>query len=332
MFDEDIWWEQIHGARQFRWDLQDQLLSRGKGVWLTGEVPWTQTLYCQVKDYLSEMDSQLHITFRSAEELRGMSPDNLIFGLNPEARSRYMPGKSLAEYIRGNQLLETHIIWIYDLDQQKDRVWPAFSSELAKLKTGLRVVCQGNMGTKRYQNVKMLSTKDYFTSFDRILFAMQLAAKSNTSADLQMYYSYLAVGIAGENLEYIPQLLQSPRRMVLDPGGLAEELGIPAPDLNRVIHRVQVKVLQPKLEDRREVLVDELSDGLTKLLPFKDEYGKEFRDLYSIELRNIYHFRNQGQLKMTPQQSDRLQQLYELRNDVAHRRLVPGEEVIALLS
>ena len=87
MFDEDIWWEQIHGARQFRWDLQDQLLSRGKGVWLTGEVPWTQTLYCQVKDYLSEMDSQLHITFRSAEELRGMSPDNLIFGLNPEARS-----------------------------------------------------------------------------------------------------------------------------------------------------------------------------------------------------------------------------------------------------
>lgn len=328
---EELWWGQVPGALRLKQAVQDAVLQEGRSVWIGGPVPWTGILCQAVEDYVSERDSRLRFTAHSGEELRGLSPEQLIFRMNPEAELRYMPGRPLAEYIQANQLLKTHVIWLCGLNQAEHEKWFAFSRDLAKLKTGLRVICQGETGNKRYQNVAMLYAKDYFSEFDRVLFAMLLAAKSGSSVDMRTYCSYLAAALAGDQAERIPDLLESPARLAADPEGTAAAAGIETGNWNKLVHSVQLKILLPALEDRQELLVDQLSGELKRLLPFTDEYGRVFQDLYSIELRNLYHLRNTKQLKMTPQQSDCLQRLYELRNLLAHRQVAPGEEVIRLI-
>ena len=332
MFPEELWWDQVPGAVRLRSTLQGVLLQEGKTAWLEGGLPWDADFRSRISDDVSGKDSRLLFTVYSGEELRGRSPEDLVFQLNPNAQVRYMPGQSLSKYVQTNGLLKTHIIWLYDLKGDEHAAWFEFSRQLAAAKAGLRVVCQGDIGKKRSQNVSMLYQQDFFSEFDRILFAMLLASGKEAPVDLRTYYSYLAAGLAEERVELIPQLLQSPYQLTTDPAGTAEALGLDSQNINKIVHGVQLKVLLPKLEDRQEALVDDLSESLLKLLPFEDNFGNIYDDLYSIELRNMYHYRNSGELRMTQEQSYQLQRLYEARNLIAHRKVVPGADVVKLLS
>lgn len=331
MLPEEIWWERIPGAVRLRQKMQDILLQDGRGVWLEGGAPWPGTFRDMIKDYMSNRDSRLCFTFLGQEELGSLNPERLIFQMNPAARMRYMPGQPLAKYIQANKLLETHIIWLQGLEAERDKQWFAFSRELAGTRAGLRVICQGEIGGKRYPNVNMLYHKDFFSEFDRILFAMMLAAGTGLPENLQIYCSYMAAGLAGGDAERIPPLVQAKKNLALDPAGTAAALGIEGRDVGRVLHSVQLKILLPQLEDRQEALMDELERGLRAMLPFEDDYGNWHNDLYSIELRHMYHFMTSGRLKMYPEQEERLRRLYALRNMIAHRKIVLGEEVVRAL-
>lgn len=327
----ELWWSQVHGPQRLKTEVKKLLLTPGKGLWINGGIPWPETLYQLVKNELSEKDSQICLSFFDAdtEAFRQLAPAKLISQLNPDALSRCMPGKPIAEFIRDNGVLETHILWISNLDTAQHEEWLALSRELARLKTGFQIVCQGTLGRGKYANLVLLQAKDYSTQFDLTLFAMQLAAEFSISSDMQMYDSVLATGIASGWAENIPALMKSPDALARDPISRAARLGFGQDGLEQILHRVQVKALLPVLEDRQERLVDELS-GVIKL-PFQDEYGRNIQELYEVELRHMrYLFRN-GELPMSPAQEKRLLQLYELRNKVAHRQIVPGDEVMKFL-
>lgn len=329
----ELWWNQIHRPRHLKTEIEKVLLTPGKGLWINGEIPWPETLYQMVKNELSEKDSQICLSFYDAAsaDFRQLDPTRLISQLNPDALSRCMPGKPMAEFIRDNGVLETHILWIsnLDVDAAQHEEWLALSRELARLKTGFQIVCQGALGRGKHANLVQLQAKEYSTQFDLTLFAMQLAAEFSVSSDMQMYDSVLATGIASGWAENIPALMESPDALVQNPIGHAAELGFSQDGLEQVLHKVQVKALLPVLEDRQERLVDELS-GVIRL-PFQDEYGRNFRELYEVELRNMYYLYRNGDLPMSLAQEKRLLQLYELRNKVAHRQIVPGDEVMEFL-
>lgn len=332
MFPEELWWDQVPGAMRLRSTLQEVLLQEGKTAWLESGFPWDTDFRNRISDDICGKDSRFLFTVYSGEELSGRSPEDLVFQLNPDAKVRYMPGQSLSKYVQTNGLLKTHIVWLYNLKADEHTSWFEFSRQLAGAKAGLRVICQGDIGKKRSQNVSMLYQQDFFSEFDRILFAMLLASNKEAPVDLRTYYSYLAAGLAEEQVELIPLLLQSPHQLTTDPAGTAEALGLDTQKINKIVHAVQLKVLLPKLEDRQEALVDDLSQSLLELLPFEDNFGNKYDDLYSIELRNMYHYRNSGELRMTQEQSHQLQRLYDARNLIAHRKVVPGVDVIKLLN
>lgn len=328
-FPDELWWEQISRPQQLKEKVVDVLL-RGKSVWISGHLPWKDTFQDQIKTRLSEMDSRLRLLFYNVEDLAEESPADLIFRIMPGAKTRYMPGRSLSDYIVSNKILETTIIWISGLDETRNGAWFEFSSGLAKAGSGLRVVCHGNCGKKRYQNVITLYTEEYMSQFERILFAMLLSGTENGSTDLQMYFSYLSAELAGESVENIPLLLSDTQKLALNPWAFLEEKELTAAgDIKRIVHDVQMKVLQPKLEDRREKLVDALTDKLEALLPFKDDYGNDCTELYDIELRHMIFY--QGHLQLTPQQKKELDQLYNIRNMAAHRKIISGKDIMVLL-
>lgn len=327
----ELWWSQIHGPRQLKNEIENVLLTPGRGLWIYGSIPWPETLYRLVKNELSEKDSQICLTYLDAnsKEFQQLKPADMISQLNSDALSRCMPGKPLAEFVRDNRILETHILWISNLDIAQHEDWLSLSRELAQLKTGFQIICQGQLSRRKYTNLALLQAKDYSTQFDHILFAMQLAAEFGVSSDMQMYYTYLAVGIADGWAENIPTLMKSPDALTRDPATYTAELGFDQAGLEQILHKVQVKALLPILEERQEHLVDELSDVIK--LPFYDEYGRKFQELYEVELRNMHFFYQNKKLPMSPTQVKQLEQLYKLRNMVAHRQIVPGEMVMDFL-
>lgn len=327
----ELWWSQIHGPQQLKNEIENVLLTPGKGLWISGKIPWPETLYRLVKNELSEKDSQICLSFLDAntKDFQQLKPADLISQLNPDALSHCMPGKPMAEFIRDNSILETHILWISNLDIAQHETWFSFSRELARLKTGFQIICQGQLGRGKYPNLVLLQAKDYSTQFDHILFAMQLAAEFGVSSDMQMYYTYLAVGIADGWVEKIPTLMKCPDALARDPAAYIADLGFDQTGLEQILHKVQVKALLPILEDRQERLVDELSDSIE--LPFYDEYERKFQELYEVELRNMYYLYRNKRLPMNLTQAKNLEQLYNLRNMVAHRQIVPGEAVVDFL-
>lgn len=331
-YPDELWWDQISSPLNLKKWTADTLMS-GKTVWLSGHLPWPDTFLYQTKDLISQGNSQLALEYREMDSLEGTSPAELVFQLVPSAKSRYMPGQDLSEYIASTGILDTTILWLAGVDEARHGQWLALSSGLAKHNSGFRVVCQGNCGNKRYRNVELLQADTFSSEFERILFAMMLSGGMGYSTDIQMYCSYLAVELAGEQVEQLPILLRDTNQLICHPELCLEDAGLPRNEiLQRSLHSVQLKVLQPKLEDRQEKLVDRLAAQLTRLLPFKDDFGNVCNDLYSIELRHLVYFHHQHAFRISDQEDQLLKQLHEMRNLIAHRKVVPGEDVFSLLN
>lgn len=330
MYPDEIWWDQVPGAVRLKEALEEDLCA-GRCFWLQGELPWPDEFRSQLKNCLGETDSRISIEFFTAGELEGRQPQELIFQLQPGAEDEYLPSKPLHRFLAEGHVLEHTILWLDGVDSRAHAPWFELSRELARQKEGgLRIICRGDVGKEQFQKVRRYAADQFVTEFDQLLYAMLLSGEKPGSRELKTYYSYLAVGLAGDNVEDIPLLLRDPLALVRAPEACLEEAGLPpVQNLKQIVHEVQMKVLQPRLEGLQEALVDEISRELERLLPFKDDYDKTCSELYDIELRHLIYFRNE--LNLSEANKKLLDKLYTQRNLLAHRHIVEGGAVIDIL-
>lgn len=327
----EVWWHQVPGATRLLQKVLQQLANR-RNVWISGYLPWSDTFREIIISKLAESNRDLRVEIRSAIDLIDTSSEDLVFSLFPGARSRYMPGKELATYINEQRLLEDTIIWIYDLNQERDNRWLTFSQQLGTIGAGLKVLCEGisiqPTISARRSKITMVLTEGQYTSFDKVLFAMFLVSTLNQSDGIKRYCSYLASELVGGEVEMITCAIKNAQQLYMSPNEVANMLGISDNSfIQNRIHRVQVKVLLPEIEEQFEALVERNSDNISKILPFEDDYGSERRELYDLELRHVRHFKNQGDITLDVSDSKRLDFLYECRNLIAHHIVIDGERI-----
>ena len=158
---------------------------------------------------------------------------------------------------------------------------------------------------------------DYLTPYDVQFFAINLLENAQMSTQEKLYTSTLAAKLAGQSAVLAKNLAKP--ELLIEGIDFVKRI---APNLDaklfhRAIWECQTQFLLPTLEQLRERLIEKNFTRLKNILPVRDEFGKELKDPWDMELRHL-HFYVGGSLRFTPDDWDTLELAYHARNELSH--------------
>lgn len=315
------------GPQRMLADAVDVLTGKGT-VWFSDELPWREEFRRSVKDMLSTADSRLNIEFVDAPSPE-TDPMELVFDLDSSAQDMFLPAYDPARFIKDNKVLENTVLWIYGLQSETCAKWLEFGRNLAKLGVSLKIVCEGVPSCSSAKNVKVITVRDYVSEFDLLLYAMMLCQNDRNASELKMYSARLAVSLSEGRPETLCGLISDVDRLINDPEKTALDICIDssAEDMRSAVRNAQIMSVLPKTEERRAALVDALKDRLEPLMPFDDDFDNTISVLDEIELRHIVYFLKINEIELNDAEYEELMLLYSIRNNISHRKIVPGSDV-----
>lgn len=324
-------WINTPGPQRLLSDTVETLMGKGT-IWFPEGLPWAAEFRQSVKDTLSVEVSDMNIEFVDIEAL-DIQPIDLIFSFDPLAQDKYLPAFDPAWFIKDNRILANTVLWLYGLNTENSQRWIDISRSLAKAGALLKIVCEGCFMSMPAKNIKSVLVNEYVSDFDVLLYAMTACQNNSHNADVKLYASRLAVNLSSGKPESICMLLSEFEKLVLEPDQWALTVLEAAPSdmIKNSIRNAQIMSLLPKTEEKRAILVDLLQDRLGVLLPFDDDFGNKISELDEIELRHIAYFRNSNMLSLSSFESSMLDFVHRVRNDLAHRKIVAGEDAISIL-
>ena len=294
-------------------------------VWFCEELPWREEFRRSVKDVLGTADSRLNIEFVDAGST-DKEPIEVVFDFDGSAQDLFLPAYDLARFIKDNKVLENTVLWIFGMQPETCSSWLEFSRELARLGASLKIVCEGVPSCSSAKNVKVISTGSFISEFDLLLYAMMLCQNDKNASELKMYAARLAVNLSAGRPKTLSELIFDVDRLIDNPEKTARDICVVSSDedIRSAVRNAQMMSILPKTEERRAVLVGDLKDRLEPLLPFDDDFDNKITVLDEIELRHIVYFRNMHEIYLNDAENEELKLLYGVRNDISHRKIVPG--------
>ncbi|MBQ1552344.1 MAG: hypothetical protein IIZ66_02255, partial [Clostridia bacterium] len=156
--------------------------------------------------------------------------------------------------------------------------------------------------------------------------AMMLCQNDKNASELKMYAARLAVNLSAGRPKTLSELIFDVDRLIDNPEKTARDICVVSSDedIRSAVRNAQMMSILPKTEERRAVLVGDLKDRLEPLLPFDDDFDNKITVLDEIELRHIVYFRNMHEIYLNDAENEELKLLYGVRNDISHRKIVPG--------
>lgn len=329
----EMWWNQVPGPIRLV-NRMSQVILDGESVWLSGEMTWRDEFRMFVKMKVEEENSSIGFHIVDIHDFPdNQKIDDLIFSYDENARQGYLPAIPLVDYICKRNVLPDSIIWLYGINDNRYERWLEFSRMLARKHAGLRIICEGVACKGNWRGITELDAGKEISEFDTLLFAMTSVSELNWSPGMKTYASRLLSEIAGSKAEVILSLAKHVDRLVDDPVGYTLEIwqDVNEADIRNAVRSAQIKTLYPKVEQEREIFISGVLDRATKLLPFTDDHGNTFSTPLDMELRHLIFFYNRGDLKLSGEERNVLDLIYNARNMLSHRKIVSSEKVKKIL-
>ena len=326
MSTEYLHWISTPGPVKLCQDISNAITGKST-VWIPGILPWAEEFRETVIDTVNADDSSINIELTDFETIgTAVTPVELIFELDPSARQEYLPAMDFPRFIINKHVLERTVLWIYNIDDGNKKQWIDLSRSLARQSAGFKIICEGDFYADPAKGVSIISVGKYITEFDLLLYAMTMGQKNNNNSELTMYACRLAVKLAEDDPEKIAELLDNFDRLIDEPKEYASEVLPDKTDefIKGAIRNAQTLAILPKAEEKRCELVDRLGSDISKLIPFSDDFGNKIENPDEVELRHMVYFYNAGELEIREDDRRELFFFYNIRNDVAHRKLIEG--------
>lgn len=326
---DEIWWKRISGPIQFLEKVSDAIYGKGS-VWLNGTLPWANTFHNIVKGNIQEKNCNINVALVDGSEKQ--IPKDSIFELDSMAKENYLPSMDLSEYVKKGNILENTIIWVHGLDGEEASQWLELSRKLANCGAGLKIICEGKRCAGTYRNIKVFLIQELLTKFDILLFAMYGIPASLGNPEERIYSSYLASSLAKADVEKMAVLLGDMQNVLKDPiVYMAERFGDAEFATTECVRNAQINAIYPILERETYQLVERLKDELRHVIPFEDDFGGEYKNYKEVELRHMVYFEARKKIRLTQEESEWLQFLHRLRNDISHRKIIVSDDVQTIL-
>lgn len=329
-----VWWEATPGPHQMVRHVADALLDR-KGIWLTVKMlPWSEAFRESVRERVYDCDSSTSFNLLDAS---AYPPDSdlqeVVFRYIRRPEKPFYPSQGLAEYLTETTSTSDTIIWVYNLSGQLLGAFCSLAADLALRRASIIIACELPGMRSPRKNVEQVTAERFISSFDILHFVMSMVSSATQNRKCSEYLSVLIAEMVGFGIDRCLTLCSRIDDLMADPASCysvlfpGENPGI----IQNAIWNAQIKILFPQIEKQRLALIDRMGKVLDVLLPFSDEWGNRFSRREEIELRHIQHFLSNGRITLLPQDRRRFENLYDMRNDLAHLTIIKPERVIAFL-
>ena len=322
------WWERVPGARRFLKTLGREV-ERCSALAIDIADEDIEEFMSILAEEIQRRNYSLVIERLTLEA--STAPDEFVTHLAERFDPHYMPdllsGSLMADVARKRLLsgyvaiieVQGRAVWLADVIKEFNRVEDVSKGTLLFLTADLPT-----------QFTMRLT--DFITPYDVQFFAINLMESARLSSTEKLYTATLTAKLAGTSALLAKNLARA--ELYVDGQRLVEEVmgdGYRRRQYERAVWETQIQFALPIVETVREKLIARNVEGLKKLLPKTDEFGKELDDPWDMELRHLHHYG--GNVKLFSQADwDVLEQVYRARNDLSHLYILDRDQLDKIFS
>ena len=346
----EIWWGRLGNSLRFLSGVSSLLReSRSAIVRLPERFPWREQFDREV-DRGQERYS-LHRRLVRVLWREGEDPGTFVLGeLCPRnVQAEYWPGQTVAEYLGALDGLELGdcCVWVRGIHSRNDVIrWADFASRYETAAAGLehRACFLLEYDGPAHQSALLPDIAYEMDEYDSRALCLELSADL-AGTPCRGYLTELAIRIGREDPELCAALLARGDALARDPEAVAEEVlrtgrnagGNPfAPigtgEIASAVWRAAVVLLFPVLEGFRFAFIERHQEELARYLPITNSNGDQVTEPADLELGSLFFVVTTAMYVFSPADVERIRLCRGVRNELAHNKPVPYEDVLAVLS
>ena len=327
--DLEAWWERVPGARRF---LHKMAVEAEHGKAIVADISEDDEegfIYI----FTEEIQRRNYSTVVERYELNNSdSAEDFITDLAMRFDPNYVPdlmSDSIIMDVASKNVLSGYVIFIKVSSKVN---W------LTSLVSDFNKVESPDKGTLIFLTSETMPSQitmklnDYILPYDVQFFAINLLEGTRLTQTEKLYTATLTSKLAGtsaiiaKNLA-VPELFLNGKKLAQEV--LVEDYNIH--EFNSAVWETQIQFALPIVETVREELINRNINGLKKLLPVADEFGKFLENPLDMELRHL-HYYGGGDKVFSQSDWDMLELVYRVRNDLSHLDTIDVERLERVFS
>ena len=329
-----IWWEDLNGPRRFLVEAAE-ILSGGRSVvfCLPERVPWLKIMRDVLEKLLRRGTQTINVI--DAENISD-EPQEFILknfcankdGFRPYSKKAY--AKFLAEST--GIALNDSCLWIRKASPAQVEQWFAFIADyqnfLAGKRGGVFLLEAGDDWSVK-SDVAILSYTKAVSAYDSFAFNIFAAADfANENHLMKQYLAELVSALTEGDVEFGAACIDKSSDFLKNPDEVFEDLlwegkftsGKSTDDIEQAIWMTQLKLIFPLVETFRRNFVRRYEEQIKNTPPFISTPEE-------VEIGQLYGLFNQRRWLIDESDADDLEFYREVRNKLAHLRVLPFDEL-----
>lgn len=333
---DKIWWQQFNSPRRFIRDAADNL-TNGKSVVLRlpERVPWLDTMR-EVFDKRLRKSGTLSIEVVDAKNIS--EPPEFVFEEFCEAKDGFRPvnetayARFLAQ--RTGISLNSSCIWIRNAEPAQVNRWFAFIADYHKFLGGKRggvfLLETGDaLNFADAAGVEVLSYAKRISDYDCFAFNIFVAAEFGKANHLmKQYLAELVSALTEGDVEFGAECIRRGESLLQNPAVVFENIlstdaftsHKSAEDIDRAIWMTQMKLVFPLVETFRRNFIKKYEMTLKTTPPYPDAPEE-------LEIGNLFGLFALKRWLLDNEDADDLEMYREVRNKLAHLKILPFDEL-----
>jgi len=352
---DKIWWNQITRANRLLHGISETMLA-GKSVILSlpPSVPWYQTMYSQVEEYLHQGNPNNSLLSFPCPQ--GDVGEYLFESYcKREKRATFRRGTSYAAFLAKSEdlVLNNRYLWVRDVSGGKLEEWGCF---LAKYNSNLPQgmppavflfeVAEGAAARKAVKGVQNFCFSNEIDAYDCFAFCALASTEEGISLALRPYLAELVSTLCRDDLELCAVCIQQNRTFLENPQMVLQDIhqkklrsdGRPfdtssvLDNLRERLWESQLKLLFPALQRYLVGFIQAYKEEIQAALPFTTSYGAEINDPRDVELGLLVYLADAKQLVLDSAAYQQLTLFRDARNSLAHMKPIDFSAVEKILT
>lgn len=323
----ELWWEQVPAGA----GLLDQIaraLQYGCSIVMNAQrTPWPAAMREYVRTIVTNIDNALHFEVIDASECEANeAPDAFIFACIGED-----------DYL-GTQLLRlNHLrkkaacLWVEGIPPEQYAAWVDMAAQLSQEQSAMTLILDLPDHVPVPESEGLIPMGVGHARFDVYYFSLMQVSGLQIDERLIEYAATLCTEASLMDPECCSRMCGVAQQLMQDPERVASSLMM-GRNMKPQVLRAQMRTFMPLVELCRMMANEVLADALSGQLPFRGDYDTTVEEVSAFELRHIIHLRDTGRIRMEPELYSILRRLREVRNGLAHVRLLAYDQILDFLS
>ncbi len=301
------WWRQIPGPRVFVASVANRILQSESMSLSVGSLPWISEFRTAVRNRVYATSSSAGLDLISGQEFSQQRLQDVLAArlgclnpiMGPEELRAFLPQQGFT-------------FWLYDLDPSTIRQAETLLTAIRRIGLPICLLIEYAEECQDVQGDLVTYTP---SEMDLLYFALTLLMERQLDSTTE-YAAHLVALLSDGNPVQLSKLTEQVDSCLTQP--VTSCPWLTAQQCTQAVYHAQLRIILPVIETERLYLIGALASPLRKLLPFMDEYLGTYQEPAQLELRHLVYFARHGEIHLTPEEEQRLNLLYEARNQLSH--------------